>query len=97
MRLIDADAFIRNFSTWMNHRDEEHGDSNFVLGIKLMLEELQNAPTVDPVKHGHWISASPLTDTLVCSECQYNIIDEAFKTPYCPNCGAKMDEGGDAQ
>ena len=86
-RLTDADEFVRNFSTWMNRQDEEHGDSNFVLGIKLMLEELQNAPTVDaePVKHGHWEDCS---NGWMCSVC-FRDVSKDYE--YCPNCGAKMD------
>ena len=44
-----------------------------------------------PVKHGQWVHSSPMTDTLECSLCGYNILDEDFETPYCPWCGAKMD------
>lgn len=29
-----------------------------------------------------------------CSECGHYGYDEDDITPYCPNCGAKMDEGG---
>lgn len=42
-------------------------------------------------KTGKWVGVTPMVDTLMCSECGYNIIDKEFKTPYCPNCGAKME------
>ena len=46
--------------------------------------------SIAPVKHGHWVEQSDC-DELVCSCCNggYTLYDE---TPYCPNCGAKMDE-----
>ena len=57
-----------------------------------MLEQLP-AADVAPVVHGRWIEEGSLIIT--CSECKrgYNLI--AKYTHYCPNCGAKMDGGGD--
>lgn len=48
---------------------------------------------VEPVKHGEWIT---IDDTSRCSECGYipaydSAIDDLFYSPFCPNCGAKMD------
>lgn len=45
----------------------------------------------DHIKYGKWVHNNPLTDTLVCTECDYNIPTEEFKTPYCPWCGAYME------
>ena len=89
-RLIDAEELLKHAYDSGAWKDAETGYHQRVVDI----EDIEDVPTVDaePVRHGHWISASPLTDTWECSECQYNIIDEAFKTPYCPICGAKMDE-----
>jgi hypothetical protein len=42
-------------------------------------------------EHGRWRLYSPLTDTYECDKCGYQVIDESFRTNYCPNCGAKMD------
>lgn len=60
------------------------------------------APTVDPVKHGHWIEHDI---GLICSECNHfteSMYDEPFTSEfgtgwawrrpyYCGYCGAKMD------
>ena len=68
-----------------------------------MIDALENAPRVDPVKHGHWIEHDV---GLICSECGHyteSMYDEPFnnkfgkgwalKRPYyCGYCGAKMDE-----
>lgn len=50
---------------------------------------------VAPVVHGEWLT---INDTSRCSECGYipaydSAIDDLFYSPYCPNCGAKMDGG----
>ena len=39
------------------------------------------------VKHGHWLPHK-ITASSICSVCRRVFADE---TPYCPNCGAKMD------
>lgn len=52
------------------------------------------APSVTPKrKTGKWIGVSPMTDTLMCSECGYNILGEEFKSNFCPDCGSY--NGGD--
>ncbi len=57
------------------------------------------AADVEPVRHGKWIhdgncvhdgTVSLLSDWCHCSECEHRESFD-FKTPYCPNCGAKMD------
>lgn len=46
-----------------------------------------------PVVHGHWtISDIPNSTLCVCSACGYSC--GAYTYRYCPNCGAKMDKGG---
>lgn len=63
---------------------------------------IESAPAVEaePVKHGRWIpleydgfaDGNPVWDLWECSECQEEHSgDEETLTPYCPNCGAKMD------
>lgn len=56
---------------------------------------------VAPVVHGRWIDAPWLyygAKQYVCSRCRndkyWRKRDLHFKEPYCPNCGAKMDGGG---
>ena len=61
------------------------------------------AADVEVVKHGRWIpleydgyaDGSPVWDLWECSKCQEEHSgDEDTLTPYCPNCGAKMDLKG---
>lgn len=54
------------------------------------------AADVAPVVHGEWITTDGISR---CSECGYipaydSTIDDLFYSPYCPNCGAKMDGRG---
>lgn len=54
---------------------------------------IDNHPAADvrPERHGEWLdSESPLTSSCKCSLCSCYFESE---TPYCPNCGAKMDGG----
>ena len=99
MRLIDADALVEDIDKKI---DEEIrvplGDNHkffFCAGMRYVVRLVKRLPTVDPVKHGHWIKRNTV-GTATCSICGgiiYNSYDsEANK--YCPNCGAKMD--GDA-
>jgi hypothetical protein len=107
MRLIDADAlctYIEHEFDGVCVYDVSESEA-----ISDFCRMVDYAPTVDavPVKHGRWVADS---DGLpVCSVCDevamqrlhcdtshrpwmYDV--RLVKTPYCPNCGAKMD--GDA-
>lgn len=46
------------------------------------------AADVEPVRHGRWNVYNAKDCLYTCSECHCLPKD---KTPYCPNCGAKMD------
>lgn len=53
-------------------------------------------PAVDavPVVHGRWVDAG--RGIKACSNCNHGIKEHmACANHYCPNCGAKMDGGGD--
>lgn len=51
---------------------------------------LKNIPAADAVLvvHGYWKHFSRSDD---CSECGYSTGKYESPSPYCPNCGAKMD------
>lgn len=67
-----------------------------------VMSTIDEMPTVDPVKHGHWdnkiIDARfDVPHTVArCSNCKGKIwvYEENYvvKYPYCPLCGCKMDE-----
>ena len=82
MRLIDADAIPKY--------------TGYALSANEVAQTVENAPTIDavPVVHGKWI---PVTNGRGGSECNlchayapsYQSGAE-YNSPYCPNCGAKM-------
>ena len=85
MRLIDADALPKY--------------TGYALSADEVAMAVENAPTIDPVRHGRWVesfkvNAPPtLRSRWTCSWCgnvqTYGITD------YCPNCGARMDGESD--
>lgn len=72
-----------------------------------VLREVSDAPAADvaPVVHARWISWEeagnfvPSPDRHECSVCHdaAQVLVNGFEllSDYCPNCGAKMDGGGD--
>lgn len=103
MRPIDADA-LQNimFGNDVNSCGTECAvcsflkvDNGKLVGCKLI--DMQ--PTVDPVKHGHWIEyreerSFGLMNFIKCSECgSYHAKSSILDKPkFCDECGAKMDE-----
>ena len=61
--------------------------------IEKLFEALPAADVVE-VKHGEWKNNK--NDYPECTNCGYmpmydHSIDDIYYSPYCPNCGAKMD------
>lgn len=75
MRLIDA-----------NEIKLEKGFFENINNVPKFFEWLGKQPTIDPVKHGHWVWKKP-SDDCRCSNCG-KIADQKY--PYCPWCGARM-------
>lgn len=70
-------------------------------GISMALEVLDDVPAADaaPVVHGEWIVNPKREYDYICSVCGGDAPEDRWRnnailTPYCPNCGAKMDGGG---
>ena len=82
MRLIDADALIK----------EAYAEGAYGY---VDAKQIADAPTIDasPVRHGRWKCNKPCP---VCGEDRFKGLDADiwadWEPPYCPNCGAKMDE-----
>ena len=75
--------------------------TSFYSGIWKVRNTLYRIPAADvvPVRHGKWETAFLAHEYLVCrpyahycSVCHQII---AFRTFYCPNCGARMDGDGE--
>ena len=87
-RLIDADQFKAKLLSFMDRKSTTPSDTDCILdGVINLLEE---QPTIDPVKHGHWEFAKDVY--VSCSVCGVTILLFNAENPnYCPHCGAKMD------
>ena len=68
-------------------------EDNFKKAIKEMPESI--ITDVTPVRHGQWEPGNPICP--VCGENKFKDLDADiwcdWLPDYCPNCGAKMDEG----
>ena len=91
MRLIDADA--------IKIKPPKNSSVEFDAGALYAIDKICEMPTIDPVKHGKWVTDKGIYK---CTECNglctvagwANCIPEeqmyrVFK--FCPNCGARMD------
>lgn len=85
MRLINADALGigRCNPDIMTNRA-------YAAGWNGVVNIINDAPTIDPVKHGRWnaVGKNHYTQINKCSACgaSYDFISN-----FCPSCGAKMD------
>lgn len=89
MRLIDADALIEDIGKEIDMEKEVILNSVHCAGMRNVIRLVKRLPTVDPVKHGHWIKMPHIWSVMYkCSACG------SFKDTqycYCPRCGARMD------
>jgi hypothetical protein len=101
MRLINADELRWKMCYKCIDTDEEmkkgraKWDSGLWIRYKVFEDTLILTPTVDaePIRHGRWKpykTEQGRTFGVYCSKCEKWLLMNP--TPYCPNCGAKMDE-----
>ena len=89
--LISRQALIKALN---KYAEEVNQDTDIHEAIEIAI----NLPTIQP-KTGRWIptgydgyaDGNPVYDWWECSECGWEHTgDEDTLTPYCPNCGTKM-------
>lgn len=85
MKLIDADRL-----------EDEIRFMCFFYDWEKIGNVIHRQPTVDPVKHGHWIleqfgEGDDAELWYQCSQCGWPTMSN-HSNYYCPHCGAKMDE-----
>lgn len=86
-RLIDADALNREIDKVECFSRDPY--------VTYMSECIANAPTVDalPVRHGNWIRDEFGARCGACGLYAYrDKFGQPWESPYCPICGAKMEE-----
>lgn len=93
MRLIDADTLIKWLDdTYCNKNKRTWNYNHHVMAMD-MIEILENYPTAEERKHGHWNNGYECS---VCGEWMAtDTIGDCLPAEaqhYCYNCGAKMDE-----
>lgn len=90
IRLIDADDTIIE----LIRLDDEQPWSDAQRGMILTLISTINAmpkKEYDPPREGRWETMRGLEGLYFCSACKSAQISQ--KSRYCPDCGAKMEEG----
>lgn len=116
-RLVDANALLQElkiakeggmFAAKYIQAHEVYTAESIAYAIFSCAEDvINNAPSVDPVKHGHWIceydrelgetdiTCSVCHDTRTVNGCYVSYKGESLyhDDNFCPYCGAKMDEG----
>jgi hypothetical protein len=81
---IDREAAVKAANEWVSEACMAP-----VMRVNWLFDKLQKVPVADvaPVVHGRWIKG---LSNPYCSECFVECRDE---TPFCPNCGAKINGG----
>lgn len=85
-KYIDADKAIKNYA--------RYGISHFydATDLEAILNECP-AADVQEIRRGRWIRDEFGSRCGACGLYAYrDKFDKPWESPYCPNCGAKMDE-----
>lgn len=97
MRTIDADALTDRMyhDAFETDTDMQKWDSGCWIRYKMFENAIDEAPTIEP-KQGKWIDMGDFEQCSVCKGTHLKEFQSYYgkttwiKTPYCPNCGAKM-------
>lgn len=91
MRLIDADKLKADVVSWENCYN---GFSDTYDKARI-IDTIDEQPTIDaePVRRGRWIPVKGYEGILYkCSTCNGRWSHTTIETPYCSQCGAKMED-----
>ena len=102
-QLIDREELLKKYLEHWKDLKNDIADSDDVndnehfrgrlYELRFMLHIAKDMPTCKIIKHGHWFGVH---DCPTCSECLEYIAEEWDSDyelyPYCPHCGAVMDE-----
>lgn len=92
---IKREALRKVLENWRDaHADVDDAQGCGLLEDVIWEVDAQPAADVAPVVHGRWVthyrSGTPVAEGYVSTCCD---MWNKRKSPYCPNCGAKMDGG----
>ena len=94
MRLIDADALMKDLEKWLKQVDPTHPQEDNAIPpmediIVSTLMTIAEQPTIEPERQkGEWIDLDYTEAWLYkCDQCGRR---SDFKDNYCPDCGADM-------
>lgn len=101
---IERESMLSNIKESVVFSFRTFEKSSEIRGANKIIDCIKNAPTADVeiVKHGKWdnipntymsIASKDVAysgNAITCSVC-HEVNPNAYKTNYCPNCGAKMD------
>lgn len=91
---IERAVAVKKFENYRRDCEEEN-DERAAQIFEDCVSELMaiSAADVAEVRHGRWINTNKEVEQMCkCSECGYPISYFWSRTPYCPNCGARMDK-----
>ena len=96
-KYIDADALFDRLLKTKDGlqeaaaRTDDRQEAWMAEGMEAFLSDLNHFPTADvaPVVHGEWVPDD--YGYHHCTNCTWEHDEREYITPYCPNCGAKMD------
>lgn len=93
-RLIDADKVKEQVKLYFNKFARDGLKTEIIeRAISDITEVVDDVPTVDTERHGHWNKEE---DTLFrlcvykCSLCGGEVLSEAYLFKYCPYCGCAI-------
>ncbi len=93
MRLIDAyeaKAVIKDLRKTIA-REIPGATLDTVMGLINCYIDAQPTVDAEPLVHGEWVSVDRCI-YIMCSACGARFCDDHDPWPYCPKCGAEMDE-----
>lgn len=96
MRPIDADTLIKWLNDTYCDTSKRLWNYNHHVMAMDMIEIIENYPTIEERKHGHWLchwqEGVCFEKRVECSVCGNNETTNNPEWAYCPHCGAEMDE-----
>ena len=96
---IERQKAIFPLYRWKNIIKNTYGENDeYVRCLTEAIEKIENVPAADvqPVRHGRWIKKRVPDEKFRCEyhiELRCSCCDEEglYMSPYCPNCGCKVD------